>query len=96
MTLLVHQRKQQTQTLARLSLLFAPSGLLLLDVVVGDGRFVKLGRFVFRGDSSERLLQPFAGLQATAAAVAFGLNGRLALGRDDQFDHAGHAASSKE
>jgi hypothetical protein len=69
--------------------------LLLLGVLLGFRRLKELGRLVVDGRDAKRLLDPFTGLQAVGAGEALGLDSRLALRRDDDFDDAhGYPPSS--
>src|SRR5262245_55295290 len=59
---------------------------LLFDVLLAGSALIEFRSFAIRNGDAESLLQPLARLKTVSAGIAFGLYGRLALRRDDDFN----------
>ena len=62
----------------------------LLDVLFSRGGLEILAGLVIGSDDAEGLLKKFAGLEAFAACIAFGLHRGLTFWRNSNFDNAVH------
>jgi hypothetical protein len=68
---------------------------LLHDLLLAGFGVIILAGFVIGGCDAEGFLQPLAGPQAVAAAVALGLDSGLTRGRDHHFNDASHRVSPR-